>query len=142
MRSRHRYRTWRYGTARPAERAACGAVLGAAAVEVLDLQLLGIDAIEAAHVDRGHRLAARAGAARERLDAAGLAERVVNDVLVELVVGQLVLALLELELLDRRERQQRAGAPAHRAVAGEHGLREVELDGVADHSAMTATCIG
>src|SRR5262249_2922150 len=85
------------------------------------------------------RLALRVGAARERLDPTLAAEHVMDDVLVELVVGQYVLALLELELLDRGEGEQRASAAAHRTVARNDRLREVELDGVADRAAVTAS---
>ena len=53
----------------------------------------------------------RPDAARERLDAATLAEQVMDDVLVELVVGQDVVALIELELsgVDERRATSRRG---------------------------------
>ncbi len=82
-------------------------------------QRVEIDAIEAAHVHRGGLLTLRINALRIGLNAAGRAEFVVDEVLVELEFGRRVLALDQRELIPRRERQDRARPPATRAIAGD-----------------------
>src|SRR5206468_10765458 len=79
--------------------------------------------------------------ARERPDAARLAEEMVDHLLVELVVGQRLLALLQHERGRRHEGQQGAGARADRAVALRDRLREVDLDAVAHRAAMTSAAV-
>jgi len=80
-------------------------------------------------------------AARERLDAAHLAEHVMDDVLVELVIGQHVLTRKQRELVGGDERQQRAAAAAHRAVAADDRLGEIDLHLVADLPALAAALV-
>src|ERR1700687_6392701 len=67
-------------------------VLPAAAVDLLHLERVRIDAVEAADIDGHHLRCARPFAAREGLDAAGRAEQVVDVVLVELAIRRRALA--------------------------------------------------
>jgi len=93
-----RRRSARYGFWRPSK---------AAAIDLLHLQRVGLDAVEAAHIN-GHHVSAvaRPFATGKRLDAAGRAKQVVDDVLVELIVGQIVFAGDKLEITGRRKGQQ------------------------------------
>ena len=67
-------------------------------VDLLHCQLVGIDVVDAAHVDRHHLRTVRPLAARKRLDAAGRAEQVMDVVPVELVFGGRAFALQQLEV--------------------------------------------
>jgi hypothetical protein len=69
------------------------------AVEFFHLELLRVvDPVEAAHVKHHHLLAAGPFAIGVGLDAASLAKRVMNGVLVELIVCQFVLASEKIEV--------------------------------------------
>jgi len=125
---------------------AFGARLGirllALAVVLHQAQPLGVHVIEAADVD-GHRgRAAGAGSPRERFDAAYAAEKMMDVLLVELIVGQDVLARLQLELLGGCEREQCPRAPAHRAIATNDGLGEIHADLVSNSPALTSARVG
>src|SRR5262245_48145357 len=74
------------------------------AVERRWLERGGVDVAETAHVDGEHLLSVRRLAARERADAAGRAEQVMDRLLAELIVGDRVLALQQPELRRRHER--------------------------------------
>ncbi len=65
-----------------------------------------------------------------------------NDVFVELVVGEVVVALLELELILGHELQVRTGAAAHTAVASDRLGFGIDLDGIADGAAVAAALLG
>src|SRR5688572_15580582 len=94
----------------------------AAAVVVVHRDRVQVDVLQAAHVDRGHRLALRVDALAERMDAAGRAEAVLDDVAVEGVGGQRVGAAGDLQPGAGHEPQQRALALAHGAVARQHAV--------------------
>src|ERR1700741_330026 len=112
-----------------------------AAVERLALERREIDIVEAAHVDRDHRLALGADPAREGLPAAGAAEEMMDAVLVELVFGKAVFALEQLELAWRREGEQQSQCLAVRTIALDHGA-DIGGDLVADALAMAAAQMG
>src|SRR5262249_59672067 len=65
-----------------------GSTLQTGAVEFPAFELLRVDTIQAAHIEHDYLLPAGSLAIGIRLDAAGLAERVMNRALVELVVRQ------------------------------------------------------
>src|SRR5215470_1094746 len=112
----------------------------AAAVEGRDLQRGRLDALEAADVHRGHGLAVRAGAEAEGRAAAGRAEMVLDDVLVEHVGGERALRRSQPQLLARHEPQQIALAAAVRAVAL-HDLADLALDLERNAAAMAAAFV-
>ena len=85
------------------------------AVEFADLERRNIDAVEAARVDVD-LIGVRARHV-ERMDAAGLAERMLGGAGVELVGGQIVFAAYQFELLGRHDEMQKALLGAHRAIA-------------------------
>src|SRR5450432_28868 len=116
--------------------------LPAAPVELRDVQRVELDAVEAAHIDGDVVAAVAALAAREGLDAARGAEEVVDGVLIEFVVGERVLAGEQRELRRGHEREQRAAAAAHRAVAGDDGPGQIDRYPVADLAAVTAALVG
>src|SRR5262245_46821925 len=68
------------------------------AIKFLQLQLVHVNAVKAAHVEHDHVPATRALAVSVRLDAAGLAKRVMNRAPIELVVRHVVLAGEKLEI--------------------------------------------
>src|SRR5262245_23027675 len=68
------------------------------AIEFLHYELLGVDAVQATHIEHHHVFAARALAVSVGLDAAGLAELMMNRVLVELVLGHFILARHQFEV--------------------------------------------
>src|SRR5581483_3740619 len=115
--------------------------LAALPVEVLDAQRRGVDVVEAAGVDRRHR-PLRALPARERADAAPLAEQVMDHLPVELVVGERLLALLQRERARWNEREQGAAARADGAVALDDGLREIDVHAIADGAAVATAVMG
>src|SRR3569623_1859101 len=121
-------------------RSACSPALARRAVELLDVELEHVDTIEATRVDRDHRRSLRLLAARERLDPALLAEVMHDDVLVDRVLGQLILAGLLLELVGGQEGEQRPALAADRAVARDE-LAEVEFDGVRHGAAVARTVV-
>ena len=108
-------------------------------VEVLDGELVELDAIEAADVHGDRIGTVPALATGERFDAAGAAEQVMDDVSVELVVGDGVFSRDQSERRRGHEVKERACAPAHRAVARMNRFLEVELDLVPDPTTMAAS---
>src|SRR5690606_27039153 len=107
------------------------------AVERRHGELRRLDAVETPDVDRDHRRAVGARAARERADSAVRAEEVVDPLLPELVVREGLLAGEQPEAVGGREGQQRAGLRADRAVALDHAP-EIGGHFVADAAAMAA----
>ena len=118
-----------------------GAVLEAGAVDLFDLERVDIDRGHAAQVDGAGR-AVGGIALSEGLRAANIAEAVRDLVLVELIVGQLVLAAVEGELVGGDKGEEEALAAAMGAVAG-HGFgRGVGGYGVGDCAAVAASGVG
>src|ERR1051326_1063626 len=72
--------------------------LQTAAVELHDLEALRVDAVEAAHVDHHHVVAAASLAVGVRLDAAGGAKWVMDGALVELKIRHGIRARQEPEI--------------------------------------------
>src|SRR5262245_28274064 len=95
------------------------ACLKTRAIEFLHRELLGVDALEAAHVEHHHVSAARSLAVGVRLDAARLAEWMVDRTLVELILRHLILAREKLEVRQRNGGEQPADLATARAVAGD-----------------------
>src|SRR5687768_7963112 len=83
-----------------------------------------IDAFQAAYVNGDGGRAVRHRAAGERLHAAAAAEQVLDDLLVELVRRQVLLAGMQRELAGRYEGEQEALALAVRAIAFDHRSEE------------------
>src|SRR5512144_1614401 len=71
----------------------------ARAVEFLHLELLNVDAVQAAHVEHHHVPAAGPFAVGVGLDAARLAEWMMDRALVEPVVGHFIFARQQLEVI-------------------------------------------
>jgi hypothetical protein len=111
--------------------------LEVSALEWDDWKSADIDVIQATDIDGDRITAVWRLAATKRAHAAMAAKQVVDDVLVELVVGQVVSAGLQLELICAREGPQCATLGADRAVAGDDAS---QLDGylVAHSPAMAA----
>jgi len=82
--------------------------LAAFAVDLGDGERAGGDVVEAAHVHECHLRAVRPRASPKRFDAARLAEEVMPDVLVELVIGECFLTLQEFGVLGGHEREQKS----------------------------------
>src|SRR5690606_15356848 len=82
----------------------------------------------------------RRGAAGKGFHAAGGTEQMLYPVGVETVFGQRLLALLQLEIGDRREGQYAAAPAAIGTVAGER-TGQIDLDPVAHRAAVTAACM-
>src|SRR5262245_49900183 len=82
------------------------------AVEVLDGDLVEIEAVDAADVDGRDLVALGVHALAEHLDAAGLAELVLDDVLVEGVGAHGIRRGFDLHRLARLEHEQRPAALA------------------------------
>src|SRR5262249_6118722 len=78
-----------------------GSTLQTGAVEFPAFELLRVDTIQAAHIEHDYLLPAGSLAIGIRLDAAGLAERVMNRALVELVVRQPICCQYRATLLSR-----------------------------------------
>src|SRR5262245_38463937 len=97
-------------------RSKCGSEV--LAVHLLHRNLLDVEVFQAADVDRGHRVAGAILAPGKRLDAAMLAEAVLDDVLVERIGSEIRLAAQQREFFPRGEPQQPAASRAHRAIAG------------------------
>src|SRR5687767_5580506 len=91
-----------------------------AAVEGRQRQLRHFDAVKAADVDGGDVRAVRPLAAGKGFHTAGLAEEVVDHVVVELIVDQVRLGGNQLELPRRDEVPEHARLRADRAVAGQY----------------------
>src|SRR5882724_11047470 len=113
----------------------------AAAVEGHDLEGRGRDAFEAADIDGGHGLARRVSAESEGRAAAGRAEMMLDDVLVEQVGGERAFRHGEPQALARDEPQQVALAAAMGAVALDD-LGEIALHLERDAAAMAAAFVG
>ncbi len=111
------------------------------AVDLLDIQRVEIGARNAAQVDRRHLRAVGAGAHRKALAPAGVAELMVDIMLVELVRRQPLGAALQPELVDRHEAEQKALAAAVRAVAAHRRVGNVALDAIGHRAAVTASFI-
>src|SRR5688572_15705276 len=107
---------------------------------MLDRKLLEIDALEAAGVDRRHALARRIDALAEGMDAAGRAEMMLDDVLVERVDLGVLLGSEETEVLARHEPEERSLARADGAIAGHH-LLELAFDLELHACAMAAALV-
>src|SRR5262245_11439365 len=75
--------------------------LQAGAVELPDFELLRVDAIEATHVEHDHVPSPGSFAKSIGLDAAGLAERMMDCAPVELIVRHLIVAGEQLEVRHR-----------------------------------------
>src|SRR5690349_8558950 len=110
-----------------------------APVIMLDLYLVQVDVLEDAQVDRGHRGAFLVGLAM-RMDAAGRAEAVRDDVLVEEIILERVRTLGELHARARNEPEWRALAMADRAVAHDRAL-DVAFHLELDRAAVTASFV-
>jgi hypothetical protein len=65
-------------------------------------------------------------AAAERLDAAMTAEEMVNVFRAELVIGKIVLALQDAEVILARDRLPEAAFGAHRTIAATRALGRIE----------------
>src|SRR5215470_10291120 len=117
------------------------AVLQRTPVEWRELEAGEIDVVEAAHIDGDALDAIRAGPAGERFDPTDPTEQMVDDMLVESIHGQVVVAGRERKLRRPHERPQNAVAAADRAVAGDH---RGEIGGhlIADSTAVAAAVIG
>src|SRR5689334_9139795 len=92
--------------------------LPAPAVERHGFERTDIDALEAPHIDRDHRRAVGLGAVREGFDTTDRAELVVNDLLVELILGEILGAGAQRKLLRRDKGEEKPMFCADGAVAG------------------------
>src|SRR5262245_17054731 len=117
-----------------------GAGLERAAVVLLRRDLVEVDVLEAADVDRRARLAVRPDTLAERMHAAIRAEAVLDDVAVERVRRHVALGRQQLELLARHEPHDGALALADRAVAG-HAALDRAFDAELDAAAVTASVV-
>src|SRR3546814_46071 len=113
--------------------------LEARAVDLLERQSIEIDARHAAQVDRADLAAIWPLALGEGLRAAGGAEAVRDRVLVEVIIGQRVLARGQREDVGGQEREQEALAAAVRAIAAQRGFGRVGVDRERHRAAMAAT---
>jgi len=113
---------------------------GALAVVLAHRQLDRIYVIQTARVDR-HRRPALALTARERFDAAGLAKKMVDVLRPELIVRQVVFTRQQFELVARHERKERARATAHRAVASNDRILEIDRNLVPDLATLTSALV-
>src|SRR4051794_20323518 len=86
-------------------------------VDLRHLERARLHALQAAHVDGDHRRAIALFPAREGLNSAPRAEKVVDVHLVELVVDEPFVAREEFELVGRDEREKVSLSRADRAVA-------------------------
>ena len=86
-----------------------------------------VDAVQAAHVDGDHLAPGGILAPSEGADAAGWTEVVVDPLRVELVVGELIRAGLQVELIGTDEGQARARLRADRTVAL-HDLLQLDVE--------------
>src|SRR3954470_1849465 len=111
------------------------------AVERRQFDRRGIDILETVHVDGESLLAVWREAARKRADTAGLTEQMMDSLFAELVVGQCIVAMDELELRRLDECPGRAALHADRAVAVDD-LRQVAYGLIANAAAVAATLIG
>src|SRR5690348_2679941 len=106
---------------------------------MLDSERLEIHVVEAARIHRDHGLSGfhRVSAAKGG-DAAARAEKVVDVLLVEEVIGEIPFALEQLEFVGADEREEGSFATAHRAVAGHDFFVEIDRGLVANLAAVTA----
>ena len=100
-----------------------------------------VDAVYRAHVHGHPGAPILVHAPPERLYAAIGAEQVLYDVLVEAVGLELLFSLEDSKLLRRRELEQHTFHLAVRAVAFDHGLREIELYFVSDIPAVAGAFV-
>src|SRR5262245_40731246 len=110
-------------------------------VEFLHLELLSVDAVQATHVEHHHVFAARPLTVGVRLDAARLAEGMVDRALAELIVRHLILAREKLEVRHRDGGEQSADLTAARAIAGDD-FPNISLCLVANISALATAGVG
>ena len=94
-----------------------------AAVEVLDRNGVEVDAFEAPDVDGSHVIAFRVHALGVRMNPAGRAGPMLDDVLVERIRRRAAFRCQETKLAPRHEPQPRTLARAYRAVAGERAAQ-------------------
>src|SRR5688572_7274525 len=114
-----------------------------AAVDVVDPrgdQLGGLDGVQAGDVDCVERVAARF--LRKRAQSEALAEPVPDRRAAELVLGELRLAREQAERIALHGREPVAALAAHRAVALDRALGEVDVGLEADGAAVTASLVG
>src|SRR5437879_6098000 len=109
----------------------------APAIERDERERTGINPIQTADVDRDRFSATLFLPARERTDPALSTEQMVDDFLVELIIGQFVGPCAQRKLLGRDEDPQRAALGADRAIACKD-LREIRGYVIAHLAAMTA----
>jgi hypothetical protein len=88
-----------------------------APVEVLNGDFFQIDSFEAANIDRGGPAALWVRAFAVRVNAAGLAKAVLDDMLVERVRADILFRGEQAQLVARHEPQQRSFAGTHGAIA-------------------------
>src|SRR5688572_14967375 len=97
--------------------------------------------VESSHHHRDERLAALTLAASEGFDAAVLAEQMVDVMAAELVVAERVLTLEQPELFATDADEPGSSLAAHRAVAPDRALAEINVGFVAHRAAVAAAGI-
>jgi hypothetical protein len=112
----------------------------APAIDVLALQLTGLDSLEAVYIDGGNRRAVGHFPVGEALDAAGAAEQVLDRLPVEQVLGHFPFPGVELKIFPWRECEYEPHALATGAVAG-NGVVKIDIDLVADGAALAAAFV-
>lgn len=105
-----------------------------------NLERFEIKIFKAADVDGFDLVATAVLTCRKRRDAACFAERMVDDLLVEMIVGERIFARNQLELIGRNKRQNRSLAVAHGAIAFDR-VRQIRCHLEFHVSAMTAAGI-
>ena len=111
------------------------------AVDLCDGQCVEVDGWCAAQVDGAHR-GGGGLAQRERLGAAGAAELMRDRVFVEMIVGDLVFAAVQRELVGGNEGEDQPLGMTMGAVAGHRFGGDVGGDGEGDSAAMAASGVG
>src|SRR5882757_5733612 len=109
-------------------------------IEVLYRNRCQVNAFETADIDRRHRLALGIDGLRVRMDAAGAAEMVLDQVFAKGVGANTFVGREQTHLAARHEPQERAPAGADRAVAG-HCSAELALDFECDFAAVAITFV-
>jgi hypothetical protein len=94
------------------------------AIEMLNRHASQVDSIEAANIDRGHRIAVGVAAFSIRMNATRSAKAMLDNVLVERVRADGLFRCEQVQVFARHKPQKRSFTGAHRAIARH---RPVEL---------------
>jgi len=110
------------------------------AVEMLHLNFFQVDSIETTNINCRHPIAFRIDTFAKRMDAAGRAKAMFNDMLVERVGADIVFRRNQAHLIARHKPQERAFTAAHGAIA-RHRAGEFAFDFKGYLAAVTATFV-